>query len=777
MKLSIQYYLLLAFLPFAAYAQDTHEITGTIIDKETEDPVPFAQVAFFEPGNETPVVGTVTKDNGQFQLEVEEGEYRMEVVFVGYDEKEIKTVKVNKNKSVGNIALIPSSLKLDEIVVEGNEVKRPVTTTLEGVNVRPDQTLSNTGGSVLDVLRNTPSVSVGQDGSITLRGSGNTNILLDGRNSSITGDLEQIPASMIENIQIVNNPNAKYDAQGAGGVINIKLKRGSQKGTTGKAELTVGTRMRTNASVNLSRKSENFNIYGGYSYRSWPGVGNSNTSRDIFSSNERLIQQVDRERNDKEHTFNYGADYFFGKNKISYEGAFNMEDEEDYDNTQTEIRSIDTDDLILQYKRINNEIEDNYSFDNAFIYERTFDNPDRELRAVVSHSYRDQQEQQIIDIYNNITDENDDVSRYERSTSDDFNSNIVMQVDYVHPFDNAKLETGYKSIFRTMENDYLYEAQDPDVGEWVNRADVSNRFRYEDKIFAAYAIFSSSIGDKLDYALGTRAEQTMVDTKLYNNNETNEQNYLNFFPSVQAQYFLDKSNSLKFTYSRRIDRPSSRRLNPFPDISDSLNIRIGNPNLQPEFINSFEFGHMLSKDKFEITTNAFFRHVNGQIDWIVRVEDGISYRGPLNLNNAMTYGLELINTTQLTNWWNMNFSYSIFQTQVDGTNLNADYTNKGLSWYAKLNTDFSLPLDVDMQITANYRAPEVEAQGKDLARYYMDLSFQKSFMDDKANATLSIRDLFNTRSFRGENFGEDFFQEFEYKRESRIALLSLSYSL
>ena len=777
MKPYIQFCLLLSFLPFFVLAQETHQITGKIIDQESSEPVAFAQVALFEPGNETPVAGTVTKDNGSFKMDVTEGEYKMEVVFVGYNEKEIEKFKVTKNKSIGNIALTPSSLELDEIVVEGNEVRRPVTTTLEGVNVRPDQTLSNTGGSVLDVLRNTPSVSVGQDGSITLRGSGNTNILLDGRNSSLTGDLEQIPASMVENIQIVNNPNAKYDAEGAGGVINIKLKRGSQTGTTGKVELTMGTRMRTNASVRLSRKEKKFSIYGGYSYRSWPRVGNSNSTRNIFSSDEKLIQTVDRDSDDKEHTFNFGGDYFFGKNKISYEGAFNMEDEEDFDNTQTEVRSINTNDLILQYKRINNEIEDNYSFDNALIYERSFDNADRELRAVVSHSYRDQLETQLIDIYNNITDEEDDVSRFERGINDEFNSNIIMQVDYVHPFAESKLETGYKSIFRTLDNDYLYEAQDPAVGEWITRTDVSNRFRYEDKIFAAYAIYSGSINDNFEYALGTRAEQTLVDTKLYNNNETNEQNYLSFFPSVQAQYHLNKSNSLKFTYSRRIDRPSSRRLNPFPDISDSLNIRIGNPNLQPEFINSFELGHMLSTDKFDITTNAFFRHVNGQIDWIVRVEDGISYRGPLNLNNAMTYGFEIINTTQLTNWWSFNASYSLFETQVDGTNLNADYTNKGLSWYAKLNTDFSLPLDVDMQITANYRAPEVEAQGKDLARYYMDLSFQKSFLEDKGSATLSIRDVFNTRSFRGQNFGEDFYQEFEYKRESRIALLSLSYSL
>ncbi|WP_020531177.1 outer membrane beta-barrel family protein [Flexithrix dorotheae] len=774
MRVFIQLCLLLSFIPFFTFAQETYQLSGTVIDSENNEPVPFAQVALFAKGNETPIAGTVTRDNGEFQLKAEKGNYEMEIVFVGYDKKAIEKISLNQNKSIGKIVLSPSSLKLDEIVVEGNEVRKPISTTFEGLNVKPDQTLSNVGGSVLDVLRNTPSVNVDQEGSISLRGSGNTNILLDGRNSSLTGDLEQIPASMVESIQIVNNPNAKYDAEGAGGVINIKLKRGSEKGTSGKAELAIGTRMRTNASVRLSRKTKDFNIYGGYSYRSWPSVGYSTTERFLYSEDEKLTQNVDRSRNDFEHTFNYGGDYFFGKNKLSYEGAFNMEDEEDSDNTISKISSIATNDLLLQYRRENSEIEDNYSLDNALIYERDFDNPNQEFRALISHSYRNQLETQFIDIYDNI--QNEEVSRNVRSSNDDYNSTIVMQADYVHPLSNGKIEAGYKSIFRTIDTDFTYESRDDPNGDWIYGSDISNRFRYEDKIFALYAIYSGKINEKLEYALGTRAEQTLVDTRLYNTEETNQQNYLSFFPSVQAQYMLNENNSLKFTYSRRIDRPSSRRLNPFPDISDSLNIRVGNPNLQPEFINSFEFGYMVSRDKFDIAANTFYRHVNGEIDWIVTVEDGISYRGPMNLNSSMTYGFEIINTTQFTNWWSINASYSLFQRIVDGTNINSTYENSGVSWYAKLNSDFSLPFDVDMQITANYTAPEIEAQGKDLARYYMDLSFQRSFFNDKGSASLSIRDIFNTRNFRGENYGEDFFQKFEYKRESRIAILSFSYN-
>ena len=246
---------------------------------------------------------------------------------------------------------------------------------------------------------------------------------------------------------------------------------------------------------------------------------------------------------------------------------------------------------------------------------------------------------------------------------------------------------------------------------------------------------------------------------------------------MQLAYHLNENNTFKSTYSRRIDRPNAWRLNPFPDYADSLNVRVGDPNLQPEFINSFELGHMYQNGGFTLTTNAFYRKINGQVDWIVRVEDGISYRGPKNLNTADFYGLEFINTTEITNWWNLNASYSIFESIIDGTNLDDSFTNRGLSWYAKVTTDISLPLGINLQFTGNYFAPEIEAQGRDLARYYIDGSLQRYFLDKKLTISASFRDIFDTRNFSGENFGPGFQQTFTRKGETRIVLLTASYNI
>lgn len=772
-------FLLLFFIWIPGLAQQALELSGTVMDEKNQKPVPFAQVALYEPGGEAPVTGGVTDEEGVFQLQAEKGRYDLEVVFVGYENKRVENIRLRKNEQdIGTLFLSSEAQQLEQVVVESEAIEeepKPIEMGLEGIKINPDQNLANTGGSLLDILRNTPSVSVGEDGSISLRGSGGTNILVNGRNSALAADLEQIPASAIERIEVVNNPNAKYDAQAAGGIINIVLKQGEQMGTNGSAELTLGTGWRLNSSLRMNHRTERYNIYGGYSFRRWPRAGSSFTLRETYDTDEILEQYEDSESQDIEHTFNFGGDYYFGKNILRYEGALTMEDESDIENTTASLRALESDNLLLQYYRASNETEDNLTLDNALIYERTFDRERQSFRALISHSYRDQLENQDIDVYSGVAypvSESPDGSQ--RALTDELRQTAVAQADYVHPIQEGKLEAGYKAIFRSFDNDYRYEILNRNDA-WENQEGVSNRFLYSEQVHAMYGIYSHRI-NKLEFSLGSRLEQTFVESQLYSSDSTSEQQYLNLFPSLQLQYPVSDQHAFKFTYSRRIDRPNAWRLNPFPDVSDSLNVRRGNPSLQPELIHSLEAGYMLNLDKVNVASNLFYRRVNGQIDYIVRVIDGISYRQPENLNTSITYGFELINTTELYPWWSFNASYSLFRTEVDGTNLGTEYSNTGLSWYAKFTSDFQLPYDMALQLTGNYTAPEIEAQGRDLARYYLDSSIQRSFLDERARVSVSVRDVLNTRRFAGENYTSEFFQTFERKRESRILLVNLRYS-
>ncbi|HET8861327.1 TonB-dependent receptor domain-containing protein [Marivirga sp.] len=777
--------ILSIFLIHTAYSQSP-TVKGKVIDPESEKVIPFAQIAFYKSDSKMPVTGGSSDVNGSFKVAISPGDYKMIVSFVGYKDNEQNITVTKSGLNVGEIPLSVEEEIMDEVVVTGNEIKRPMVSTMEGMTIKPDQTIANVGGTLLDILRNTPSVSVGDDGGVSLRGSGSTNVLIDGRNSALASDLEQIPASAIEEVEIINNPNAKYDASSDGGIINIILKRGEDLGTTGRAELTMGSRMRTNANINLSRRTTKFAAYGGYSYRKWPRVGSRETERrTTFNGEKELFRQEQSSRNeDFEHTINYGGDYFWGQNKLSIEGVFNTEDENDFQSSSAFIQNLNTEEILTSYVRNTTETEKNYTYDNALIYERDFNDKEKFFRASASVSIRDQVEGQNIDVFNNtLQSEGQNPNRIEGSNTDEFRNTSVIQADYATPIFTGLLEAGYKSIFRKFDNDYIYGLVDPTTDEINPYDSISNRFIYQDQIHALYAIYSDSL-PSLTYAVGLRAEQTILENELSNvetslvapEDLSNSQDYLNFFPSVQLAYFLNDNNTLKTTYSRRIDRPSGWRLNPFPDFSDSLNVRVGEPNLQPEFINSFEVGHMYQKGGITLTTNAFYRRINGQVDWIVRVEDGISYRGPQNLNSASMYGIEFLNTSQINKWWNLNASYTIFESRIDGTNLDESFVNRGLSWYAKVTTGINLPLDINLQFTGNYYAPEIEAQGRDLARYYVDGSLQRYFFDKHLSLSASFRDLFDSRNFRGQNFGPNFEQTFVRKRETQIMLFTASYN-
>lgn len=768
------------YFPFFLWAQDGQTINGKVIDNKSGEPVSYANVALYEAGAEQPLTGTYTDDAGSFTLQdVSPGTYDLVIHFVGYEDNRLESLQVTRQTGSLNLdalKLSKASQELEEVVVEGQEIRRPVETTLEGLTIDPEQNLSNVGGSVLDILRNSPSVSVGQDGGITIRGSSSTNVLINGRNSALADGLEQIPASAIENIQVVNNPNAKYDAEGTGGVVNIKLKKGEEStmGTHGRAEVTLGNRYRINTSVNLNHQGERFNVFGGYNYRRSPSIGNAESERITLNNNpRRIVQNRDIERNDDSHTINYGLDYFFPGSQLSYEGVFETEDENDTEITYSNIYDLD-DNLLMGNVRNNRETEENYTFDNSLIYTRNFAQKGREFRALVSHSYRDNLETQNTITRSGETSDEEDPLR-QRAATDEKQHVAIAQADYIHPWENGKFEAGYKSTLRRLDTDYIVENFGSETEEWMVNTDVTNRFLYQEQVHALYAIYERSF-EKIDVSLGTRLEGTVVDTRLYNTGEENDQRYLSPFPSVSGLYHLTEDQSLKLTYSRRINRPRSRHLNPFADIADSLNIRLGNPNLQPEFIQSLEFGHKVTFEKADLTTTAFYRHTNNKVDWILRVDDnGVSYRMPDNLVSGTNYGVEFINTATLASWWDVNGSISLFRSIIDGSNLNQGYVNASFAWNAKLISNFALPWDLDFQMTGNYESPEVEAQGFDYARYYLDMSFQRGLFNGNGSISLSLRDVFNTYYFGGENSTDDFRSYFLYKRDTRRGYVSLEY--
>lgn len=764
-------FFLLIFNPLESFAQ-SGQVSGKLIDSKTNQPVGYVQVALFENSDSaSPEAYSDTDESGVFKLTVPKGKYTFKAFFIGYQDLVVNDLQVQGETNLGELVFVSEGQNLEEVVV--TTTKLPVRTTLEGIIITPENNLANAGGTLLDILRNTPSVSVSDDGGVSLRGSSNTNILINGRNSSLTQNLDQLPASVIEEIKIINNPNARYDAEAEGGVIDIVLKKGIELGTHGGLEATYGTRNRTNLGGRINHRGLNFNVYAGYNYRNWKQVGERRSTRVIFEDNETLDQTTRNSDLDVGNNLNFGFDYNFGNNTLSYEGVFQASETNQVNTLfARQVRQgID-----FNYVRRNNENETDDGLDNALIFEHNFKEKGHLLRATASHSYRNQFKTQNIDIFNNSQETSiDNLSGRERAFTDEVRNISVVQADYIRPLENGTFETGLKSNFREFDNDFNYQRFDEGSQSFVTDPAVSNRFVYQDQIHAGYLIFSGK-KSKFEYGLGLRGEYTQVDTYLYNSEEDNQQRYFNLFPSVQALYNLNENNGIKFTYSRRIDRPRAWRLNPFPNITDSLNVRRGNPNLIPEMINSFELGHLANFEKTSLTTNLFYRKINNQIDFITTVEDGISYSQPDNLLFAELYGVEFIGTAEVNDWYSLNGGLTFTRISVNASNISEEFTNNGFTWNAKLNQDFKLPLGFNFQIAANYESPEIQAQGKSLSVYYIDSSIQKSFMDRKGSITLSVRDIFDTRRYAGNSLTNRFSQDYFSKQETRVVLLSARYN-
>ncbi|KEO75663.1 outer membrane beta-barrel family protein [Anditalea andensis] len=780
-SMKILFFILAVLLPIGIISGQgippakSYQLTGDIIDSATGAGIPYAQVAVFKPGKEQPEAFTDTGDNGRFEMMVPYGSYSVRIYIIGYSSKIINEVELSQNTNLGKIPLEGEGRDLQEVVVQTSRL--PFRSDAEGIIISPDQNLSNIGGTLLDILRNTPSISVSEDGTISLRGSSATNILINGRNSSLTQNLDQLPASAVEQIKIINNPNARFDAEAEGGVINIILKKGQDLGTNGGAEFTYGTRGRMNTGARINHRTARYNIYGGYNFRRWRDVGLRNTIREIFDDNEILNQRGVNESENTGHTFQYGGDYYFGNNILSYEGVYTTNVDDQLNTLFSQLSDSNTGMGILDYVRRNNESEDDDGLDNAVIFERTFDDPEKQLRVSASHSFRNQYKTQNIDIFRNtLMPSPENLNGMERAFTDETRNISVFQLDYITPVnENSKIETGAKATIRKFDNDYSYSRFEETRDAFIEDPGISNRFVYKDYIYAAYFLFSRT-AEKFDYTIGLRGEHTVLDTYLANTQTVNKQQYINLFPSLQALYKINEQNDIKFSFSRRIDRPTAWRLNPFPDITDSLNVRRGNPNLQPEMIYSFELGHLLNLERSSYTTNLFYRYVDGQLDFITLIEEGISYSQPANLNSAISYGVEFIGLAQFTPWWTLSGGATVFRIYVDGSNLGEEFVNDGFACNTKVTNDIKLPWDMNIQLVGNYESAEIEAQGRDYSQYYLDVNFQKGFWAGRTSLSLSVRDIFDTRRFAGFSLTNSFMQEFYSKNETRFVLVSGKYN-
>ncbi|HSH64595.1 MAG TPA: outer membrane beta-barrel family protein, partial [Bacteroidia bacterium] len=582
-----------------------------------------------------------------------------------------------------------------------------------------------------------------------------------------------------------NNPSAQYDADADGGIIVIKLKKNTEKGTNGSVALGAGygAKGRANSAFIINHQSGKWNL--GLSYenrfagRTRKAVANR-TNFDI-PSEYYLLQNRHDNRLEQTQNLKFNADYNINsKNTISFEAIVNYGSE---DNLETLVSELQDSSQVFQSKnsRYSSEHVREKAMEYALAYSKKFDDERKYLNVNLSSSFNFDTENTDITTQSLNVDDSYLGRPFLQRTYDYQNSNVSnFKIDYANPIGKKGiLETGYKGIYRYTDADF--QSQYYQNSEYVANPLASNIFHFKEQVHAAYLQYRSYIGKpvsaKVKYDFGLRAEQ--MDNKGYavRNNVSVRRDYFNLFPTASIAYFINPSDFIKLSYSRRINRPSLDQLNPFVDITDSLNQHGGNPYLKPEYINSLEAGYNKEWKKFSFSSILFYRYATNIIrPYIDLKPNGVALTLPMNFGNSNTYGIEGIVTAFPNKFWSVNASFSLYKQLIDGTNVSPDLVTNLVSYYGKLINNISLWKGSKLQIIGNYNSPIATPQGSRIAVYFADLGFQQKVLKGNGALGLVVTDVFNTQHSGLTASALDFTYKRTFKVDTRAVLITFAYS-
>jgi len=785
--LGLLLFLFLSEIPLQAQEAKL-KLTGKIHDAQTSAPLPFATVRLYRQADSSFVAGTITGESGQFSLEANAGTYYAAGEFVGYKPARSGALRLSPETSpldLGILSLSSSSKTLDEVVVQAEKSSMELSLDKRVFNVGKD--LANAGGTAADILTNVPSVAVDVEGNVSLRGSSNVRILIDGKPSGLVSlkggsGLQQLQGSSVERIEVITNPSARYEAEGMGGVINIVLKKERKEGFNGSFDVITGypSNFGLAANVNYRRKNLNFFINYTASYRNTPG--RNRLYQEVYRNDSTFItQQTSTSRLDgMNNNARAGLDYFFSPKsiltaaytwRISKGKRFTDLNYLDYVGTLSNLQRITN--------RTQDETETEPNSEYALTYKKTFAREGHELSADLRYLDNWEKSDQLFaqKTINPDGSPSGIPASLQRAPNDETEKQILLQVDYVRPFGGkGKAEAGLRASSRDMTNDYSVTERGSD-GNFRPLPGLTNDFLYEEKINAVYGIVGNKTG-KFSYQAGLRAEWTDVKTTLRQTAEVNPRSYANLFPSIHLTYELPHQHALQLSYSRRVRRPQYNDLSPFMTFSDNRNFFSGNPDLNPEFTNAFEIGHIKYVEKGSVTASLYYRHTDGKIIRIRRVnEQGFSTTQPENLATENAFGAELTSSYAPQPWWKLDGSLNVFRAIIDGGNLDASYRSNTFSGFARLTSRFTVSKSTDFQLRSNYEAPQQIPQGTRKAIATLDLSLSRDILQNNGTLTLNVLDVFNSRRFRSIAEGPNFYTETDSQGRLRQINLTFQYRL
>ncbi len=756
------------------------KVIGVLRDSSTRASLAYASVALLKVRDSSVAGGSLTDEKGNFKIEdVMPGRYFIRITSIGYrklDSKPFMLTPQEALKDFGNVWMPPSQKIMKEAEVVGE--KAEYTNSLDKKVYNVDKTLINAGGSVSEVLSNIPSVNVDIDGKVSLRGSEQVTILIDGKPAGLTGDnrgaiLQQLPASSIDQIEVITNPSSKYDAEGMSGIINIKTRKDKNPGINGTITVGAGTRDKYNASLQLNRRSKKSNIFLNYGFRDDRRTNTSNSLRtNTYGDQLSYYRSVGDGFNDNiSHNIRAGVDFYLNDyNTLGFSGGFNNRNED-----RNELTVTTEENTVFQvlsgFDRNSTSDESSSNFDGSIDYRKTFSGSKRELTANVNMTrmIRDNENGLYTYIYN-------DNDLNQRIFTEGESYNGTAQVDYVLPKEKFKIETGLKTTYRSNDSKQRSDRYDFSLGSWYADPTFSDQFILTENVFAGYLQWSGR-WEVFDLSAGLRAEQTYITGDSKSADTTFTRDFLNLFPSAAIKYSLKEGNDIQLSYSRRINRPREQQLNPFRNVSDSLNIFVGNPAIYPELTHSLEFGYTGRFNEQSVAANIFYRYTDdfSQRFRTVDTATNVSTQTFVNYSTSENLGFELTVRNSFLKIFTSSLSFTAFYNKVDGTNIGSDLVSNVWSGDVRGSLSAKITKQLSAQLTGNYMAPRKQPQGTFQGMSGIDFGFRYDFKGGKWSLNGSVTDIFDTRNFDIDNRGTGFRVEMVRKRETRVASFTLSY--
>jgi len=731
-------------------------LNGKIVEKGTNKPVEFVTVKLVVKTDSSFIAGCITDAAGSFSLKnVAINDYYIEYSSIGFKPSRSKPFNVTTargNLNLGTLELSTESQLLNEVVITGerkmfnNSIDRKV------FNIERD--MLSQSGAVTDLLQNIPSVAVGIDGNVSLRGSENVMILINGRTSMLTmanraDILSQLPANTVDRIEVITNPSAKYKPDGTSGIINIVLKKNTNSGLNGSIVANGGNRSRYNSNLTLNYNPGKLNLFGSIGYRQDDRPRFSEDNRKI-TDNSNIVTYQDLHGEDqsrpKSIVSNFGMTYDFNKfNQIGLSG-----------NTfsRTMIRNSFTNYVISDalkspisiYRRNGRTDGPESELGLAAFYLHKFKKEDHEIQFDYEYQHSPEQENNF---YNDQYSVPVKETTYDNTLIHNNTNEHLLSIEYKNPIrEDIMFEAGYKGDFSTGDFNYVIEnLENGNISApvWAIDPAHSNDFRFTQNVNALYTTYGQNI-DKFSFMAGLRYEHSQIESRLITPRDSViPNNYSNFYPSFHLSQKIGKEGELQLNYSRRVNRPESEDLNPNPEYNDPQNLRAGNPKLKPEFIHSIELGYQFKVGSTTIIPTLFYHNkYNGFTQITKLLPNNVFLSTRENLSRNQSAGFELVSTFVIHKFLSGNLSSNVFYDQIDASNLGYSNKKSNITWSAKISATATINPTTMIQVSASYRAPQLTPQGSMLARYGINIGARHDILKKKGSIIATISDPFNT---------------------------------